>query len=145
MSFIEESLYKDIIRSIPIICVDLIIKIDDKFLLLKRTEQPLKDEWWVPGGRVNLFETLGDAAKRKLKEELSLSLDKYSKISLVAIYEDFFDSSSFGNHRYHTVAHVYEIELEKLEGLVLDKTHKNWALKKELPTRLLDKMRKIYA
>jgi len=145
MSFIEESLYKDIIRSIPILCVDVIIKIDEKFLLLKRTQQPLKGEWWVPGGRVKLSETIEDAAKRKLKEELSVSLDEYSKINLVGIYEDFFDNSSYGNHRYHTVSHVYEIALENIEGLVLDKTHNNWALKNELPTRLLDNMRKIYA
>ena len=83
--------------------------------------------------------------KRKLKEELSVSLDEYSKINLVGIYEDFFDNSSYGKHSYHTVSHVYEIALENIEGLVLDKTHNNWALKNELPTRLLDNMRKIYA
>ena len=145
MNFIEEELYKDIIRSIPILCVDIIVKVNEKFLLLKRSQQPLKGEWWLPGGRVQLSETLEDAAKRKLKEELSVSSDKYSKIKAVGIYEDFFYNSSYGNHSYHTVSHVYEIALENIEGFVLDKTHNNLALKNELPKRLLDKMRKIYA
>ena len=68
MSFIQENLYKKIIKNVPILCVDLIIKYHDQYLLVQRKESPLKGEWWVPGGRVQIGETLEAAAKRKLTE-----------------------------------------------------------------------------
>ena len=61
--FIKEDLYKDIIKSVPILCVDILINLDDKYLLIKRNDNPLKGEWWVPGGRVLLGEDCISAAK----------------------------------------------------------------------------------
>ena len=71
--FIPEQLYRDIMKSVPIICVDLIIQNQDsKFLLVKRNNQPLKDIFYVVGGGVHLGETLQDAGRRKLFEEVGL-------------------------------------------------------------------------
>jgi len=70
MSFIKEHLYKEIIKNVPILCIDLIIMYQDQYLLVKRKESPLKGEWWVPGGRVQIGETVEATAKRKLIEEL---------------------------------------------------------------------------
>ena len=47
---------------------------DKKFsvLLVKRKNYPFKDKWCLPGGFVNMDETLDDAAKRILKDETNL-------------------------------------------------------------------------
>ena len=42
-------------------------------LLVKRTEYPFKDRWCLPGGFIHIDETIGDAAKRILKNETNLS------------------------------------------------------------------------
>lgn len=43
-----------------------------KLLLIKRKNHPYKDEWALPGGFVNMDESLDDAAKRELKEETNI-------------------------------------------------------------------------
>ena len=40
-----------------------------KLLLIKRGLEPYKDQWAIPGGFVNMTETLEEAAKRELLEE----------------------------------------------------------------------------
>lgn len=70
---IEEKLYETIRQSFPIPCVDIVVvNNDEKILMLKRSNDPAKGEWWFPGGRVHFNETRPDAVHRKLKEECGL-------------------------------------------------------------------------
>ena len=51
--FIPEKKYREIVQVIPILCIDaLIINNKNEYLLLKRLNEPLKNVFWVPGGRV---------------------------------------------------------------------------------------------
>jgi colanic acid biosynthesis protein WcaH len=141
---IKEEIYSEIVKSIPIVCVDAIIKKDNQFLVIQRKENPLKGEWWVPGGRVHLGEELVVALMRKLSEELSINIK--SSYKLVGIYEDFYNSSSFGEHLYHTISFVYEFNIDEMNDLdiFLDSTISKWRFQNKLPERLLKKMRFIY-
>lgn len=138
MSLINKSLYQEIIKSIPILCIDLIIIHNKKYLLIKRSENPLKDEWWVPGGRVLSGETIEETAKRKLEEEVGIKIT--TGMQIYAIYEDFFDKSSMGSHLYHTLSIVFKIEIDNVDNIKLDSTSKNWALKNNLPDRFQSKL-----
>lgn len=70
---IEQELYDQILRVMPIPCVDLLITDDlGCVLLVKRKNDPMKDHWWFPGGRVLFNETREQAARRKLYEECGL-------------------------------------------------------------------------
>tara|TARA_B100000989_G_scaffold213282_1_gene162075 strand:- start:1461 stop:1886 length:426 start_codon:yes stop_codon:yes gene_type:complete len=138
--FIEDNLYSKIIKSVPIICVDIIISFDNKFLLVKRSENPLKGEWWVPGGRVLIGENCVTAAKRKLNEELNISIDD---LKFYGFYEDLFEESSFGKHLYHTVSVVYFLEIENIDGIDLNYTSTSWKLHDNIPERLNTKLSKL--
>jgi colanic acid biosynthesis protein WcaH len=138
LSLINKSLYQEIIKSIPILCIDLIIIHNKKYLLIKRSENPLKDEWWVPGGRVLSGETIEETAKRKLEEEVGIKIT--TGMQIYAIYEDFFDKSSMGSHLYHTLSIVFKIEIDNVDNIKLDSTSKNWALKNNLPDRFQSKL-----
>lgn len=141
MSFIEKDLYKKIIKNIPILCVDIVIKFDKKYLLVERKENPMKGKLWVPGGRVFIGETSEEAANRKLVEELGIDLD--DELMFVGIYEDFFDSSSIGEHLYQTVSIVFQINLKKLPSIMIDNTIRSWKLNHQLPERFSDKIRSV--
>lgn len=138
MSFIDEVLYGNILKNIPILCIDLIISHKNQFLLVKRKQEPLINEWWVPGGRVEHGESLDEAAVRKLREELAIK--DFSGLIKYGLYQDQFDKSSFGKHLYHTFSVVYKLKIKNISNIIIDDTSYDWALKNKLPTRLINKM-----
>ncbi len=65
-------------------CVDLIILDGKSVLLTKRTKNPYKGYWHLPGSMIHKTETMQDAVKRSAKEELNLRV-KIKKF--VGVYE----------------------------------------------------------
>jgi 8-oxo-dGTP diphosphatase len=59
----------------PVVGVGAVIVQDGKALIVKRAHEPRKGEWSLPGGRVELGETLVDATKREIKEETGLDVN----------------------------------------------------------------------
>ena len=54
----------------PVLTVDIaVISHDNHILLIKRGREPHKDKWALPGGHVEMDETVLEAATRELKEE----------------------------------------------------------------------------
>ncbi len=51
-------------------------------LLGKRAKEPGYGEWILPGGKINPFETIEQAAKREAKEELGLNVDIIRRIGV---------------------------------------------------------------
>lgn len=146
---IPDYTYRKIQMSMPILCVDLLVRYKGKYLLIKRTEEPMKDVYWVIGGRVNKGETLRQAVLRKLKAETGLTARLYD-IEMVGVYEDQYDESSMGvvPGGYHTVAVVFEVYLDSIDGLKLDDTSSGWGLFENPPKRFNTKrfdMEDVYA
>ena len=135
--------YKDILGVLPILCVDIILRHPHKgYLLVKRSNEPLKDQYWVVGGRVQKGEMLAFAAQRKLTEEIGFSV---SQLSMVGIYEDQFDSNPFNlDILYHTVSVVFFADLTGEESIVLDKQSSNFIFSKTLPERLKISQTKLF-
>ena len=58
----------------PIIAVGAVILDGDRVLLIQRGQEPLKGEWSLPGGAVEIGETLEAALVREVREETSLDV-----------------------------------------------------------------------
>ncbi len=71
--WIPENLYHEIKKLLPIPCIDLLIINEGKLLLMQRNNQPGKDEWFTPGGRILKGERLEEAVYRILEEETGLT------------------------------------------------------------------------
>ena len=83
----------------PILGVGAVIVSGDRALLVRRATEPLKGEWSVPGGALELGEKLRDGAAREALEETGLHVE-------VGEVLDVFDSiftDDDGRTQYHYV------------------------------------------
>jgi ADP-ribose pyrophosphatase len=58
----------------PEVAVGALILKNQKVLLVKRNQSPAKGLWALPGGKVNLGETLQQAAMREILEETGVTI-----------------------------------------------------------------------
>ena len=59
----------------PVVGVGAVVLDGDRVLLIKRGHAPLKGQWSLPGGRVEVGETLEQAIAREVHEETGLAID----------------------------------------------------------------------
>jgi 8-oxo-dGTP diphosphatase len=82
----------------PVVGVGGVVVSNGKVLIVKRAHEPRKGEWSLPGGRVELGESLVDAVRREIKEETGLDVE-------VGVVVEVFDRIHHhdGRVRYHFV------------------------------------------
>jgi 8-oxo-dGTP diphosphatase len=59
----------------PVVGVGAVVLVDGRVVLVKRDHEPLKGEWNLPGGGVELGETLEAACAREVLEETGLIVE----------------------------------------------------------------------
>jgi len=59
----------------PLVGVGAVIIENDRILLVKRANEPNKGKWSVPGGLVRVGESLVDALKREIREEVGVEIE----------------------------------------------------------------------
>lgn len=59
----------------PIVGVGAVIVEDGRALLVRRAGEPLKGEWSIPGGVLELGETLRQGVRREVREETGLEVE----------------------------------------------------------------------
>lgn len=106
---LPEEKFKEVLRSVPIVCVDTVLRNkEDKILLIKRREKPAEGEWWFPGGRLYKNERLIDCVSRKLSEEIGFECEK-CPIEFIDAFETIFEDGPFGT-QLHTVNLTYLVD-----------------------------------
>ncbi|MBY9007472.1 MAG: NUDIX hydrolase [Candidatus Lokiarchaeota archaeon] len=98
----------------PIIAVDAIILYKDNYIvLIRRRNPPFKGEYALPGGFVDVGETLEKACIREAKEETNIAI---KVIELIGVFSD-----PNRDPRGHTVSITYLCEpknyIDKPKGL----------------------------
>jgi colanic acid biosynthesis protein WcaH len=126
--------YKKFLSSMPIVCVDcLVVNDNGEYLLVKRKNEPLKGEYWVPGGRLQKNERLADAVRRKMREEIGVDVDI---IENVGFFEEFFDKTEQNAEGgVHSISVVYRVK-PKSYDIKLDDQSDDWGWFKDIPARL---------
>ena len=92
----------------PIVGVGAIIIRNGRILIVKRKSEPGKGKWSVPGGLVELGETVGQAVVREVKEECGLDVEVDSLIDVV----DSLTKDERGDIKYHFVILDFFVKLK---------------------------------
>ncbi len=67
----------------PIVAVGAFIVKDGKVLLTRRAQEPRRGLWTVPGGVVELGETLKEAVAREVREETGLEVEVDDVVTVI--------------------------------------------------------------
>jgi 8-oxo-dGTP diphosphatase len=91
----------------PVVGVGIVIVNEGKIVLIKRGNDPGKGKWSIPGGHLELGETLETAVIREAKEETCLTVDKPLLVDVV----DQIDRDEQGKVKYHYVIADYLVHV----------------------------------
>lgn len=126
MDLIPKKDYKMILENMPVCCVDLVFHLGNKVLLVLRKQEPVKGEFWLPGGRIFKNERLVDAVARKAKEEFGVDVIIERKIG---VYEIMFNNGPFKDLKtgVHDIAVCFLVKpLNKDFKIKIDETSSDY-------------------
>jgi 8-oxo-dGTP diphosphatase len=101
-------------------------------LLIERGREPFKNKWALPGGFIEMDETLETACKRELYEETGLKVEKMTQFKTYdAIDRD---------PRHRTISVIYFAELNEIQQVKGgdDASRAEWFSVSELPELAFD-------
>lgn len=85
--------------TVPLVSVGGVVIVDGRVALIRRGNEPRKGEWSIPGGKLELGETLVEGVRREVREETGLDVEVVGLIeALERIYRD-----EQGRIRFHYV------------------------------------------
>ena len=123
--WIDDSLFTKIKRSMPIAAVDILALHQGRLLLMLRNNEPAKNEWFTPGGRILYGETLKDAVVRKLHEETGLKATNIGKSATMSHF--------YSNAHYVTTFFRVDVTDDKVK---LNEQHRDYKWISSLETDL---------
>lgn len=117
---IPDDEWETIVRNVPLVSVDLVVEHEGGIDLGRRTNEPAKGEWFVPGGTVLKDERLVDAVARVAREELGTTA---SIVERLGTYEHFYETSDVdGVDSKHYLANAFYVRTGD-SGLNPDEQH----------------------
>ena len=121
--------FRKVVSLTPLVSLDFIV-VDSKnnVLLGKRKNNPAKDMWFVPGGRIFKNEAIFDAQKRILLNEIGGSCEQI-KVQFYGVFEHFYRDSAFDECMdTHYVVLAHKVSCNHIHMGALPKTqHVAWS------------------
>lgn len=114
----------------PRVAVGAVVFHEKRVLLVQRGKAPARGQWAVPGGSVNLGESLQQAAEREIFEETGIRIAAGRPVYVF----DVVDVADDGRVRYHYV--IVDLEARYLGGGLRcgdDALEARWVAAAELP------------
>jgi colanic acid biosynthesis protein WcaH len=118
----------EVIKNTPLVSIDIILKNNEGEILLGlRNNEPAKDTWFVPGGRIRKDEDLDSAFERIANDELGLNYTR-DQARFVGIFENKYDTNflKVPDVGTHYIILAYEIKPSKIPMNFPTNQHQNY-------------------
>lgn len=113
----------------PLIGVGGVVVHRNRVLLIRRGGEPLKGEWSIPGGMLELGETLEAAARRELKEETGLDVEP---LEVLKVFDRILREGARVRYHYVIVDYVCRLKGGRLAP-ASDVLEARWVRRQDLP------------
>jgi colanic acid biosynthesis protein WcaH len=91
---LSSPIFKTIVENTPLVSIDICLVHANKILLGKRKNEPLKEQWFTPGGRILKNESWQDCLKRVAYLELGYKINDIRDFNLMGVWNHFYTNSS---------------------------------------------------
>lgn len=113
----------------PLVGVGGVVIQRNRVLLIRRRREPLKGEWSIPGGLVEVGEELSESVRRELKEETGLEVEP---LDILLVFDRIMRAGR--RVRYHFVIVDYACRLKGGRlAPASDVLDARWVRRKDLP------------
>jgi colanic acid biosynthesis protein WcaH len=112
---LDDDTFRCIVKNTPLVSIDLIVRDPNgKIAVVRRTGNPAKGWYFVPGGRIFKGEKLESALKRIANDELKLNIN-LTHTRFFGPFTHLYDENRFDEVGYgtHYVVLAYEVKAEK--------------------------------
>ena len=117
-------MFKFIIENTPLVSIDICLLYKGKMLLGRRNNQPLKGEWFTPGGRIFKDEPWQECLRRIMGSELGISAEDPIRFNLMGVWDHFYENSAMDeNISTHYLNLPHYCILEERPSLSIDQQH----------------------
>ena len=124
---LDAQTFKSVIENTPLVSIDLCLVCDDQLLLGKRNNDPLKGEWFTPGGRIYKNETWQSALLRIIDVELGLRDIAVEDFALMGMWDHFYNNSALDqNTSTHYVNLPHYAAFKSRPQITLDNQHSDF-------------------
>ena len=113
----------------PVVAVGAIIFRNNRVLLVRRGQPPSQDLWAIPGGRVEIGETLQEAAEREILEETGITIHAREPVYTF----DYIEQDGSASPRFHYV--IIDLTADYVGGEIMagdDAAEARWIAADEL-------------
>lgn len=94
---LDMNTFRTVVENTPLVSIDVCLVHENKMLLGKRNNEPLKGQWFTPGGRILKNESWQDCLKRVTQSELGLDITDIREFILMGAWDHFYPNSAVGD------------------------------------------------
>jgi ADP-ribose pyrophosphatase YjhB (NUDIX family) len=120
----------------PVVGVGGVVIRGGSVLLIRRGREPLKGQWSIPGGLLELGEELAAGVRRELKEETGLDVEP---LETLAVFDRIFREGSRVRYHYVIVDYACRWKRGRLRP-ASDVLDARWVRREDLPKYNLSEM-----
>ena len=125
---LDRNAFFEVVRVSPLVSVDLVVRDPSgRTLVGLRNNEPAKDCWFVPGGRICKGERITDAFERVDREELGAPVP-HDSARLLGVYEHLYETNFAGHPDVgtHYIALAHELTLDPATLDLERSQHRAW-------------------
>ena len=97
LEMLDNHTFRTVLKNTPLVSIDICLVYENKMLLGKRNREPLKGQWFTPGGRILKNESWQDCLRRVAHSELGFSVDDIGAFVLMGVWDHFYPNSAIDN------------------------------------------------